>query len=107
MDIIRNEDINANIIYINKEDMAFSDIHTAEELNDYVISKSKEDQMNYIFIDEIQEIKDFRLAIRSLALNEDNDIYVTGSNSEVFSVDLANMLGGQIRGIQHIQFVLS
>jgi predicted AAA+ superfamily ATPase len=110
MDIIRNEDINANIIYINKEDMAFSDIHTAEELNDYVISKSKEDQMNYIFIDEIQEIKDFRLAIRTLALNEDNDIYVTGSNSEVFSVDLANMLGGRyvefnIYSLSYLEFL--
>ena len=48
-----------------------------------------------IFVDEIQEIQDFRLAIRSLALDDNNDIYVTGSNSEIFSSDLANELGGR------------
>ena len=51
--------------------------------------------MNYIFVDEIQEITDFRLAIRSLALDDNNDIYITGSNSEIFSADLANELGGR------------
>jgi predicted AAA+ superfamily ATPase len=57
--------------------------------------------MNYIFIDEIQEIQNFRIAIRSLALDANNDIYITGSNSEVFSSDLANELGGR-----YIEFVI-
>ena len=57
--------------------------------------------MNYIFVDEIQEIQDFRLAIRSLALDDNNDIYVTGSNSEIFSSDLANELGGR-----YVEFVV-
>jgi len=89
MELICNEEPEANIIYINKEDISFSDIKTAKDLNDFVISNSVKDKMNYIFVDEIQEIADFRLAIRSLALDENNDIYVTGSNSEVFSTDLA------------------
>jgi predicted AAA+ superfamily ATPase len=57
--------------------------------------------MNYIFVDEIQEIQDFRIAIRSLALDDSNDIYITGSNSEIFSSDLANELGGR-----YIEFVI-
>ena len=32
--------------------------------------KAVDDRMNYIFVDEIQEIQDFRLAIRSLALDD-------------------------------------
>jgi len=95
MEIIRKEDTTANIIYINKEDIEFADMRTYKELNDYVISKSVDSKMNYIFVDEIQEITDFRLAIRSLALDDNNDIYITGSNSEIFSADLANELGGR------------
>lgn len=53
------------------------------------------DKKNYIFIDEIQEIEDSKVAIRSLALDDNNDIYITGSNSEMFSSDLANELGGR------------
>ena len=90
-----------NIIYINKEDVNFIDIKTYKELNDYILSKSVDDRMNYIFVDEIQEIQDFRLAIRSLALDDNNDIYVTGSNSEIFSSDLANELGGR-----YVEFVV-
>ena len=92
---ILREEPQANIIYINKEDLAFAEIRTYRDLNDYVLSKSVKDGMNYVFIDEIQEIEDFRLAVRSLALDENNDIYITGSNSAVFSSDLANELGGR------------
>ena len=101
---------NAHIIYLNKEEIKFDKIKTYSDLNDFVLSKAKDDQMNYIFIDEIQEITDFRLAIRSLALDENNDIYITGSNSEVFSSDLANFLGGryvefQIHSMSYLEFL--
>jgi predicted AAA+ superfamily ATPase len=110
MEIIRKEANTPNIIYINKEDIAFDDITNYKELSDYVLSHSVENTMNFIFIDEIQEIKDFRLAVRSLALNENNDIYITGSNSEVFSSDLANELGGRyvefrIHSLSYLEFL--
>ncbi len=95
MELIRKMESQANIIYINKEDIEFSDINNYKDLNDYVLSKSIDGKMNYIFIDEIQEIIDFRIAVRSLALDDNNDIYITGSNSEIFSSDLANELGGR------------
>lgn len=66
-----------------------------KELHDYISQKLVADKRNYIFIDEIQEIANFKVAIRSLALHDNNDIYITGSNSEMFSSDLANELGGR------------
>ena len=110
MDEIRKDDPEANIIYINKEDVSFSEIRTYKELNEYVLKKSVEGAMNYIFIDEVQDIEDFQLAVRSLALNEKNDIYVTGSNSEFFSSDLANALGGRyitfkIYSLSYLEFL--
>ena len=95
IDEIRRDEPEANIIYINKEDVAFSEIRTYKELNDYVLVKSVQGRINYIFIDEVQDIEDFSLAVRSLALDEKNDIYLTGSNSDFFSSDLANSLGGR------------
>jgi len=107
---IIDKEKNANIIYLNKEDIQFDKVRDYEDLNEFVLSKTKEGQTNYIFIDEIQEITDFRLAIRSLALDENNDIYITGSNSEVFSSDLANFLGGryvefQIHSLSYMEFL--
>ena len=40
MDLIREEEPGANIIYINKEDINFKDIKTYLDLKAYVVSKS-------------------------------------------------------------------
>ncbi len=95
IDEIRRVEPNANIIYINKEDIAYVDIVTAKDLHEYVSARLMSTMKNYIFIDEIQEIEDFKVAVRSLALDDSNDIYITGSNSKMFSSDLANELGGR------------
>ncbi len=89
------EEPDANIIYINLEDFAFSFLQTAEDLHSYIISHSKEKAKNYIFIDEIQDIPGFEKVIRSLLLNEDNDIYITGSNAKMLSGELATYLSGR------------
>lgn len=110
VNIIQNEEPNANIIYINKEDLDFEFITNYRELYEHVKQRLTPDRRNYIFVDEIQEIADFRLAIRSLALDDNNDIYITGSNSEMFSSDLANELGGRyvefkIYSLSYLEFL--
>jgi len=85
----------ANIIYINKEDLAFRFLKTGIELYDYVQSKRAQNVMNYIFIDEIQDISNFEEGLRSLLLNPQNDIYITGSNAKLLSSDLAGYLSGR------------
>jgi uncharacterized protein len=99
IELIQSQEDDANIIYINKEDIEFVDIISYKELHDYISTKLVNNKRNYIFIDEIQEIENFKIAIRSLALDDNNDIYITGSNSEMFSSDLANALGGR-----HVEF---
>ena len=110
VNIIQDEEPDANIIYINKEDLDFEFITNYRELYEYVKQRLTPDRQNYIFVDEIQEIADFRLAIRSLALDDNNDIYITGSNSEMFSSDLANELGGRyvefkIYSLSYLEFL--
>jgi predicted AAA+ superfamily ATPase len=110
IDRIKREEQNANVIYINKEDIEFIDITSYKELHGYISARLVNERRNYIFVDEIQEIDDFRIAIRSLALNDNNDIYITGSNSEMFSSDLANELGGRyvefrIYSLSYLEFL--
>jgi len=95
MDYIKKCDKQANIIYINKEDISFDSIKTYLQLNEYIAAKSLKNQKNYIFIDEIQNISGFSNAIRSILLNKNNDVYVSGSNSDMLSSDIANDLGGR------------
>lgn len=38
--LIKEQDSNAKIIYINKEDLAFSFLHTASDLNEYVLANT-------------------------------------------------------------------
>ncbi|MBU1677540.1 MAG: ATP-binding protein [Bacteroidetes bacterium] len=110
MKIILKKDTNANIVYINKEDIAFEDIKIASDLNKYIMSHSSAEKVNYIFIDEIQNISDFEKAIRSLLLNENNDIYITGSNANLLSGELSTLLAGRtiefnIHSLSYIEFL--
>ena len=85
----------ANIIYINLEDLAFDFIKNAKDLNDYVIQNLSSANPNYIFIDEIQDVEDFEKALRSLVLNDNVDIYITGGNARMLSGELASTLSGR------------
>ncbi len=97
---IKNIDANANIINIDMEDFAFAYITDSQSLHKEIISRIKEGERNYIFIDEIQEVEDFDKVIRSLNLNPANDIYVTGSNSKMLSSEMASRLAGRIIELQ-------
>ena len=92
---IEQEDSTANIIYINKENLAFDSIKTASDLNDYVLKKTLSGVKNYVFIDEIQEIEQFEKAMRSLLLNPIYDLYCTGSNANMLSGELSTFLSGR------------
>ena len=102
---IRDQEPDAPVIYVNKEDLAFDDIRTASDLNEYVLSRVVINRMNYVFIDEIQEIAEFEKALRSLILNEQIDIYCTGSNAKLLSGELATLLSG--RFVEIIVYSLS
>jgi predicted AAA+ superfamily ATPase len=93
--LIIKKEPEAKIIYINKEDFTFDKIRTASDLNEYVLSQLVENRMNYIFIDEIQEIMEFEKTLRSLLLKENIDIYCTGSNAKLLSGELATLLSGR------------
>lgn len=111
MDYIKSKNNKANIIYINKELNEFSSIKTYTELYDTVKTKLKPDQNNYLFVDEVQEIDSFQYAVRSLFTEDICDIYITGSNADILSGELATYLSGRyieinVHSLSYTEFLL-
>jgi hypothetical protein len=100
INLIKEENPAAAILYINKEDLAFSFIKTADDLNEYILDNKSKSAKTYVFIDEVQDIENFESALRSLLLHEDLDIYCTGSNANLLSGDIAGYLSGRYVELQ-------
>lgn len=94
-DEIRRDNPDANIIEINLENFAFSHIDNARKLHDEIASRLIAGKKNCIFLDEVQEVADFDKVVRSLILDPDNDVYLTGSNSSMLSAEIASRLAGR------------
>ena len=96
IDEIKNSVVGANIIYINLELEKFRYLKTSKDLYEDINAKLVENNLlNYVFIDEIQEIADFQNAVRSLHVEQKCDIFITGSNANLLSGELATLLSGR------------
>lgn len=83
------------IIFINFEDLEYEELQDYHKLYDYVKSKMIPDKTNYIFLDEIQHVKNFEKTVDSLFIKKNTDIYITGSNAYFMSGELATLLSGR------------
>jgi predicted AAA+ superfamily ATPase len=91
-----NNGINKNqIISINFEDLQFNHLRDYMNLYSFVMNKIQPDQMNYVFLDEIQHIPEFERVVDSLFIQKNIDIYITGSNAYFMSGELATLLSGR------------
>lgn len=83
------------IIYINFEDIEMSFIKTDMDLNNYIKEKLKTDEKYYLFFDEIQNVKSWERAVNSFKATKNVSIFITGSNSNLLSGELATLLAGR------------
>ena len=97
IDYLKNNDVDSShIIKINLEDVRFHDI-----LDDYVklynevMNLVTDNQKYYVFLDEVQKVKDFQKACDGLYIQKNIDLYITGSNSDLLSGELATLLSGR------------
>lgn len=86
---------NTQIISINFEDADFEDLTDYKKLYEYLKLRLLKNKMTYIFLDEIQNVKDFQKAVDSLYIKDNVDIYITGSNAYLLSGELATLLSGR------------
>jgi len=93
---IKNKDIDEDhIIYLNFELQEFDAIKNANALNKYIKEKIKDDKKYYLFFDEIQNVTEWEKVINSFKASLNVSIFVTGSNSNLLSGELATHLSGR------------
>ena len=71
---------------------ALLDVHN---LNTYIKSQIKDDDLHYILLDEIQLVEGFESLLNGLLRKENLDVYVTGSNSKFLSSDIITEFRGR------------
>ena len=83
------------IISVNLEDLKYNFIEDYMSLYNYINDNLKANKKNYVFIDEVQKISEFQKAVDSLYINKNVDLYITGSNANLLSSELATLLSGR------------
>ncbi len=95
-DYLRKHGIeDSQIISINLEDPEFHDLTEYMQLYDYVNERLLPDKMNYVFLDEVQNVSEFQKACDGLFIKKNVDLYITGSNAYLLSGELATLLSGR------------
>jgi predicted AAA+ superfamily ATPase len=80
---------------INLEEPDYRDLLDWEKLYDTINARLIKNMQNYIFLDEIQNVKDFQRAADGLFIKKNVDLYLTGSNSKMQSGEWATLLSGR------------
>lgn len=93
--LILKDEPEANIIYVNKEHYEFDHIKDYHSLQTFFDEKFIAGKKNYFFVDEVQEIEQFEKCLRNIFSKKQADIFISGSNSEILSGDIATMLSGR------------
>lgn len=96
MDELMSEILPEQIYYLNMESRKGLSIHDAVDLlEDIEQFAAGKDERLYFFIDEIQHIQGWERAVNVLRVDYDCDIYITGSNANLLSGELATLIAGR------------
>lgn len=96
MDELKENNVDDNhIIYINFEDYDYEEYTNPKKLNNYVKEKIIDDKKYYIFFDEVQNINKWEKVVNSLRATKNTSIFITGSNGDLLSSDLATHIAGR------------
>ena len=96
MDELKKTNIDdSHIIYINFEDYDYEEYTEPKKLNRYVKNQIIDDKKYYIFFDEIQNVDEWEKVVNSLRATQNTSIFITGSNSDLLSSDLATHIAGR------------
>lgn len=96
IDELKINGINDNhIIYINFEDFDYEEYTEPKKLYKYIKEKIVDEEKYYIFFDEIQNVETWEKVVNSLRSTKNTSIFITGSNSDLLSSDLATHIAGR------------
>ena len=82
------------IIYIPLDRRGFKHISTPEQLEEKIDSMIQNEDFNYLFIDEVQNVKGFESVVHAYQ-EEGYSVFLTGSNSYLLSDEITTKLTGR------------
>ena len=85
----------SRIIKVDLDSEEYEDLLDAKKLGAYVREQIKDDDMYYVFLDEVQYVGGFEKVLNGLNRISNLDIYVTGSNSKFLSTDILTEFRGR------------
>lgn len=84
-----------NILYFNLDKKPFDTVVSSEKLDEIIEKNKAASGTNYLFIDEIQNVKGFEKVINAWREERNFSIFITGSNSYLLSGELVTKLTGR------------
>lgn len=93
--LVANGEEDSQFLTINFEDLTYQSLSISEIYENIKTFCDKNPQDSYIFLDEVQEITGWEKLVNSLRVTTEADIYITGSNSNLLSGELATHLAGR------------
>ena len=97
-----------NILLISFESMKYNKIEDFKQLDECIVNLTQNiNGKIYFLFDEIQNVKNWEKSINSYRVDFDCDIYITGSNSELLSGELATLISGRYFQINIYPFSFS
>jgi predicted AAA+ superfamily ATPase len=100
MHLLGNGAAPEQIISLNFEDPEHEGLLHYKKLYDHIKSRLIPDKMNYVFLDEIQNVPEYERAADGLFIQKNVDLYLTGSNAHMLSGEIATLLSGRYVEIQ-------
>lgn len=84
------------IIYIDKESAEFSFIKDQDSFDSFLKLKFQSSvEKKFLFVDEVQEIESWEMSLRSVLKNHEAEVFITGSNANLLSSELATYIAGR------------
>ena len=97
-----------NILLISFDSMKYNKIENFKQLDECIVNLTQNiNGKIYFLFDEIQNVKNWEKSINSYRVDFDCDIYITGSNSELLSGELATLISGRYFQINIYPFSFS
>lgn len=103
MDLKKNGIPESDIININLDKREFRKVKTADQLEEVIDSYITDCAKKYIFIDEIQNVKNFEEVLNGYR-EDGHSVFITGSNSYLLSGELVTKLTGRYVEIEMFWF---
>ena len=95
-DYLKSEGVPDNrILAVDLEDYDFYELRDPQKLYRFIKDHMIQGQKLYVFLDEIQNVKDFPDVVNSLFIKKDIDLYLTGSNVYMLSSEIATFISGR------------